>query len=383
MVAHAEIQSSADMAFKFRQDSTFRYLTGLGYPELLLVIDAEQGTEWVIGPKTEDVMYDVFNGAFDRVSAERVSGISEFLPWKEGWPKLVERAKQVGKVHTMLAPPRYISFYKFYSNPARTEFARRLKRAVPGITFEDIRSAAASLRQIKQEPEINALQKAIDITGEAFATAWKVRSSIQHEYNVQAHMEFEFRNRGANGVAYGSIVASGKHACTLHYESNNAPLANNELLLVDAGADYEYYAADITRTMPIGTRTPRQKAIFDAVYAVQQAMIPKFVPGASRRELEEETEKLIGAELKKLKVITSATRANIRQYYPHALSHFLGLDPHDLGDYNEPLQPGMVMTVEPGIYIPEENIGVRIEDDILITTDGNITMSQHIPLYAE
>jgi Xaa-Pro aminopeptidase len=383
VVAHAEIQSSGDMAYKFRQDSSFRYLTGLGYPELLLVIDVEKNEEWVIGPKTEDPIYDVFNGAFDRDAARATSGIENFLHWKEGWPKLVARAAQTKQIHTLLAPPKYISFYKFYSNPARAQFAQRLKRAVKGVAFEDLRPVLASMRQIKQAPEVAALQKAIDITGEAFAAAWDIRNTVEHEFNMQARMEFELRNRGANGVAYGSIIASGGHACTLHYEANNASLKSNELLLMDVGADYEYYAADITRTVSVGKRTDRQKAVYDAVLHVQQTMMKKFVPGANRREIEDETESMIGQELKKLKLITTMNRSAIRHYYPHAIGHFLGLDPHDLGDYTEPLQPGMVMTVEPGIYIPEENIGVRIEDDILITTDGYENLSKNIPMYAE
>ncbi len=382
IVAHAEVQSSADVAFTFRQDSSFRYLTGLGYPELLLVIDAERNEEYIIGPKTLDAIYDVFNGAFDEAAAKHLSGIKTMLSWREGWPKLVARAKQVKAIHTLAAPPKYISFYKMYSNPARGQFASRIKRAVPGVVFEDLRPTLAALRQIKQPPEVAAIQKAVDITADAFARMYAERDRFTHEYNAQAWMEFTFRNQGGTGVAYDSIVAGGGRACTLHYVSNNEPLVNNELLLIDAGADYAHYAADITRTFALGaSMSDRQSAVVQAVYEAQQALIPLFKPGASRRDIEHAAETKIGDALKRLGVISVASRANIRHYYPHALSHFLGLDVHDIGDYDAPLMPGMTMTVEPGIYIPEESIGVRIEDNILITDNGCTILSKAIPSY--
>ena len=381
--AHAEVQSSADIAFRFRQDSSFRYLTGIGYPELLLVIDVERGEEYLIGPKTVDAIYDVFNGALDPEAARQQSGIANIYSWREGWPKLVERARAIGQVHTLLPPPRYITFYKMFSNPARAQFANRLKRAVPGVTFADLRPTMATLRQIKQASEIQAIQKAIDITAEAFAETYKQRATLEHEYNVQARLEFEFRNRGAVGKGYETIVAGGKHACTLHYVENNDPLRHNELLLIDAGADYEHYSADISRTFARTQATPRQQAVIQAVYEVQQAMYEHFKPGADRSQIEQIAETKIGAALKQLKLITVANRANIRHYFPHALGHFLGIDVHDIGDYSAPLQPGMVMTVEPGIYIPEEGIGVRIEDNIVITDTGCTILSEAIPSYVD
>lgn len=383
IVANAEVQSSADIAFRFRQDSSFRYLTGLGYPELLLVIDVEKQEEWIIGPKVVDEIYDVFNGAFVVEDAIKSSGITQFYGWTEGWAKLVRRAQQTGRIHTLQAAPRYISFYKFYSNPARARFVERIKRSVKNIELSDLRQTMAELRQIKQAPEVAAIQRAVTITANAFASAWEHRAEMTHEYQFQARVEYEFRYAGSLGPAYDSIVAGGGNACTLHYVTNNDSLDTNQLLLIDAGADHQHYSADITRTVALTPMTQRQKDVLYAVYAVQQAMMEHFKPGATRRDIEQVAEAKIGAELKKLKLITTANRANIRHYYPHALSHFLGLDVHDLGDYNAPLQPGMVMTVEPGIYIPEENIGVRIEDDILITTDGNTNLSHQIPLYAD
>jgi Xaa-Pro aminopeptidase len=170
-------------------------------------------------------------------------------------------------------------------------------------------------------------------------------------------------------------VAGGKNACTLHNVSNTAPLNSGELVVCDVGAEVSHYAADITRTVCVGKPSARQKAIYAAVLDVQAYALTLLKPGANLKKYEQQVAKRMGEELKNLGLVKRADKKSVRKYFPHATSHFLGLNVHDVGDYQVPLEPGMVLTCEPGIYIPEEGIGVRLEDDVLITKSGNKVLS--------
>ncbi len=234
---------------------------------------------------------------------------------------------------------------------------------------------------VKQPPELIALQQAIDITIDSLQalTAVDTFNTYHSEYEFEADLSREFRFRAATGHAFAPIIAGGARACTLHNVSNAAPLMPNSLVVLDVGAEVAHYAADITRTRVYGQPTHRQQEIFDAVLDVQAYALELLKPGTQLKEYEQAVETYMGATLRKLKLITTAGSPDIRKYFPHATSHFLGLDVHDVGDYSLPLTPGVVLTCEPGIYIPEEGIGVRIEDDILITETGNRVLSQRLP----
>lgn len=180
---------------------------------------------------------------------------------------------------------------------------------------------------------------------------------------------------GATGHAFEPIVAGGKRACTLHNVSNNAPLRSGELIVCDVGAEVSHYAADLTRTVSRGKATQRQKDVHQAVGEVQSFALGLLRPGTRMQTYENKVAKYLGGQLKQLGLITSLKTDDIRKYYPHATSHFMGLNVHDVGDYSLPLKPNTVLTCEPGIYIPAEGIGVRIEDDVLITSGGNQVLS--------
>jgi Xaa-Pro aminopeptidase len=261
-----------------------------------------------------------------------------------------------------------------------------LEQHVPDLELQDIRKELANLRMVKQEPELAALRQAIHVTEDSL-TLLTVKSTFQafhSEYEFEADLTREFRMRGASGHAFAPIVAGGKRACTLHNVSNEATFELGTLVVIDVGAEVEQYAADITRTRVYGQPSKRQHQIFDAVIEVQDYALTLLKPGVLLKPYEQAVETYMGKTLQKLGLIKLTGDAEkdhelIRKFYPHATSHFLGLDVHDVGDYERPLEPGMVLTCEPGIYIPDEGIGVRIEDDILITESGNTVLSAALP----
>ncbi len=375
ITAHGLLQRNGDAAFSFRQDSSFWYLTGVDEPDITLVIDADK--EYLIVPDRSDVR-EFFDGPLVRDALADRSGITDIIGNKQGWERLGQRLKHVKQVATLLPNQEYIEHDGLYSNPARKKLVEQIKAFGSKLEFVDIRPDIMKLRAVKQPGEIAALRHAIDITADSFVLLEKKLPSLRFEYEAEALITHGFRSKGAVH-GYGPIVASGKNACTLHYISNNGKIQPNQLLLIDVGAEVENYSADITRTLVCGEPTKRQRQVIVAVAESLDYGISLLKPGISIAEFHKKTEQHIGRQLKNLGLIDIMDKAHIRRYYPHAISHFLGLDVHDVGDYQAPLSPGMVITVEPGIYIPEEGIGVRIEDNVLITEDGCEVLSANLP----
>jgi Xaa-Pro aminopeptidase len=272
----------------------------------------------------------------------------------------------------LASPPAYVETYGLYTNPARAAITTRLKSYNPDLELLDLSPHLVRMRMIKQPPEIAAIQAAIDITIASFkdATRHARLAKYAYEYELEAAITQGFRARGASGHSFEPIIAGGQRAVTLHNLANNGALMADELIVVDIGAEVEHYAADITRTIALKSVSRRQRSVHEAVQEIQQQAFGLLKPGVLVREYEQQVEHLMGEKLRELGLIKSITHEAVRQYYPHATSHFMGLNVHDIGDYDRPLEPGIVMTVEPGIYIPEEGIGVRIEDDVLITNMG-------------
>ncbi len=361
------MQRTSDTTYPFSQDSNMWYLTGLDIPDLVLVITEDE--DYVIVPERSEVRM-AFDGMPDDAFIAVRSGIAHILGDGKGWERthgLLTNAKRAGYLKPMLP---YESAHGFYANPARRRVAEKIRRRNPHIGLEDIRPVLAAMRCIKQPEELACLEAAVGITKGTIAefTSSEGYSAVQHEYEIEAAITHGFRQRGATGHAYNPIIAAGKNATTLHYDKNQAPITGNELIVADVGAQVEHYAADITRTLSLRTPSKRQQAVYGAVAEIQQQVMQLFKPGAYLRDIEHATIQLIGRHLHKLGILElDANEKAIRHYYPHSVSHFLGLDVHDVGDYNQPLAPHMVLTCEPGIYIPEEGIGVRIEDDLVIT----------------
>lgn len=377
VAANGLLQRSADTTYPFSQDRNFWYLTGLNEPNLLLGMHGSES--FLVLPKS-DAVRDIFDGKIDEKHLLKCSGVSHVYTYADGWEKIAGLLRARKTCYTLFSGSLFQPRFGLYLNPARRRLLQALRRKIPNITLEDVRPALAQLRMIKQQPELVAIQKAVDIT---VASLEAVRQShtlhnVAAEYELEALITREFRFRGAAGHAYTPIVANGAHATTLHYTQNSGMLDPRALTVVDVGAEWQNYAADITRTFSIKKPTTRQQAVYDAVREVQNYALSLLKPGALLKDYETQVAYKMGEVLVSLRLASNANDMHvIRTYFPHATSHFLGLDVHDVGEYNLPLQPGVVLTCEPGLYIPEEGIGVRIEDDVAITETGYKNLSAH------
>ncbi len=377
VTANGLIQRGADSSYQFSQDANFWYLTGINNPDVILVMDG--GREFLIVPIREGSRV-TFDGQIDQKQLSSISGIEDIVNEVTGWKRLDSLLEKNKQLATLAPAPLYIEQYGMYSNPARARFIERLSKHVSELELIDIRPELARLRMIKQGPEIAAIKSAVSITTETIKDIIaKPYGSYGFEYQIEADITQGFRYRGALGHAFEPIVASGDRACVLHNVTNSGRLDVSELVVIDVGANVNGYSADITRTIPTSSPTKRQKDIFAAVKETQSYAFEQLKPGIHLKTFEQKIVKFIGNKLKELKVTKDLKESTVRQYFPHATSHFLGLNVHDVGDYQKPLTKGIVLTVEPGIYIPEERIGVRIEDDVLLTENGIEILSRNLP----
>jgi Xaa-Pro aminopeptidase len=369
LTANGQLQRGADAVFPFQQDATFWYLTGCDEPDVVLVMDKDK--EYLIVPE-RDATRTAFDGAIDTTTMAQISGIKHIYVGDEGWRQLAGRLRKVKHVATLPASPEYVAQYGMYTNPARRHLIRKMKAENTSLELLDLSQHLAVMRMVKQPEELDAIRQAIDITLNSLKETLRVskRGKYTHEYAVEAELSRAFRLKGARGHSFDPIVASGERACVLHNVANEGILAADELLLCDVGAEFNHYAADITRTVALGTPTKRQETVFAAVLDVQRYAMSLLKPGVLLKDYEKQVELYMGEKLRELGLIKSIDHDQVRAFYPHATSHFMGLNVHDVGDYERPLEAGVVLTVEPGIYIQKEAIGIRIEDDVLITPDG-------------
>lgn len=378
IAGNGRLQRSGDTTFPFQQDANFWYLTGIQEPDAILVMDKSK--EYVILPIREGKQA-IFDGAISTEELRRISGVSDIYNEKEGWRELGSRLQKVKHVATIAAPPEYIDAYSMYTNPARGRILQRLKEQNADINLLDISEHIVRLRMIKQPLEVQAIQQAIDITVASIKEATKAtkRGKYAHEFELEAEIYRGFRYRGATGHAFDPIVAGGINATTIHYLANNTALAADELIVLDVGAEFENYAADITRTIALREPSRRQLQVYDAVMDVQKYAYSLLKPGEIIGQYEQKIEQYMGEKLRELGLIKTIDSEAVRTYYPHATSHHLGLNVHDVADYSRPLEENMIITVEPGIYIPEEGLGIRIEDDVRITDSGVEVMTSSLP----
>lgn len=375
------LQRKRDTTYDFAQDSNVWYVSGCNEPDVVVVVGQKpQDDAILIGARS--TIQEAFNGTVNHDSLRNSSGIERILVGTEGRAYMRELLLPSRTCAVLMPDKTYDAHGQYYANPARRRFVASLRRLVDNLDIVDVRPWLRDLRTIKQPEEIEAIKRANAITAEAIA---KVHSRLQsgeyqYEYEIEADITHHFRLSGATGHAYSPIVASNTNATTLHYVQNSAKLDPSGLLVLDVGAEVHGYAADVTRTLSWGKLTQRQRAVYTAVLEVQRQAVDMLKPGLTFREFETKTRELIGQKLIELGLVTTVDdRKGCLRYYPHATTHFLGLDVHDVGTYDQPLKPGMVLTCEPGIYIPEEGIGVRIEDDMLITKNGHENLSSACP----
>jgi Xaa-Pro aminopeptidase len=369
--AHTQVQGVNDMASRFEQESNFWYLTGIEAPDWQLIISGNES--WLVAPEIDEA-HQIFDGSLSLEQARRISGIHTIITTHEAEALIAELANKYSSIATLGKDPRS-KHYDFVLNPAPMKLYRTLKKIFENVN--DCRLDLAKLRAIKQPQEVEAIKKAISLTVDAFQQVQDKLASYMYEYEVEADFSHRFRVKGAKGHAYEPIVASGKNACTLHYVKNQDRLEKNGLLLLDIGARADGYAADITRTYALGTPTKRQQQVHEAVKSAHKEIISLLKPGLSVVEYQEKVDEIMKQKLTDLGLLKKPQ--DYRKYFPHAISHGLGIDVHDALGRPEKFEEGMVLTVEPGIYIPEEGIGVRIEDDILITRSGHENLSAALP----
>ncbi len=378
LTASGLVQRSGDSVYPFRQDSNFYYLTGLLDPDLILVMDLGSGDEFIILPNKSEAE-TTFGGEIYCDDLAKMSGIDTVYDYTNGW-KTVNDLRMIRKnVYTVTAPPVRITHTdSFYTNGNRRRLMQKLKRAQPASPLCDIRAEFTKLRQVKQKPEIEAIRSAIACTTDGLRSASAQINQGVTSYQLKAELDYVFAR---NGTEHGftPIVSSGKDTCVMHSTRLDKKVAEGDQVLFDIGAEHQLYCADISRTYFCGTPTPRQKEVYDAVLRVQRAAEKLIRPGVGWRDYVIAVDYIMGEELIKSGLITENTRKEVHKYFPHAISHSLGLDAHDPCDYTQPMQENMVLTIEPGIYIPEEGIGIRIEDDYIITKNGISNLSGSVP----
>lgn len=377
LTANGLLQRSTDSAYPFKQDGNFWYLTGIKDPNILLVMD--KGKEYLIVPTLSETRV-AFDGALNSDELVKISGIEEILPEKEGWKRLGVRLKKASSVAVLSPSASYIEQLGMYTNPARKKLIRDMKHVNPNLELLDLRQHLQVMRMVKQQQEIAAIQQAINATSTGILTVRKKfeKAGYTNEFEIEQELTSHFFKNGSNGHSFEPIVAGGRKGLTLHPVSNTHTLKKGEQLLLDVGAECEQYAADISRTWQLKP-TKRFMAVHQAVQDVQDFAMEHLKPGVLLKTYEQQVHDFMGEKLRELGLINTIDRKNVRKYFPHASSHFLGIDVHDIGDYERPLEPGVVLTVEPGIYMPEEGIGVRIEDDVLITETGTQNLSADLP----
>ncbi len=386
------LPTNADGVMPFRQNNNLYYLTGADQEESILLLAPDFPDERyreVLFLRETDENIAIWEGhKLTKEEATEVSGIKTIL-WKEQFEKIL---------YTVLAESSTIYLDTNEHIRAGAEVATRSDRFVkwcmnkyPLYRYARLAPILQGLRMIKSQLEIKALQHACNITEKGFRRILDKVSPGAWEYEIEAEYIHEFVRNRSRGFAYDPIIASGASACVLHYISNNQQCKDGDLLLMDVGAEYANYNADMTRTIPVNGRfTKRQRAVYDAVLHVKTKATDLLRPGTTIKEYHEEVGKIMEGELISLGLldkhdVAKQDRANplYRKYFMHGTSHFLGLDVHDVGTFYKPIEAGMVFTVEPGIYIREEGIGIRLEDNIVVTREGHDNLMRNIPIHAE
>lgn len=388
-----------DVEHVYRQDSDFQYLTGFPEPEAVMaLIPGREHGEYVLFCRERDPERELWDGLragqdgavaqYGADDAFPIGDIDDILPG------LIEGRERV-----------------YYAIGTNQEFDHRLMEwvnvirskarlgATPPNEFVALNHLLHDMRLYKSAAEVKVMKAAAEISSRAHVRAMQASRPGLHEYHLEAELDYEFRKGGAKMPAYGSIVAAGKNACILHYRENDAPLRDGDLVLIDAGCEIDCYASDITRTFPVsGTFSPEQKAIYELVLKANEEAFKHIAPGKHWNEAHEATVRVITAGLVELGLLEGDVEQLIaseayKPFYMHRAGHWLGMDVHDVGDYKvggewRVLEPGMSMTVEPGIYIATDNdkvakkwrgIGVRIEDDVVVTRTGCEVITGGVP----
>ena len=387
-----------DTEYPFRQDSDFWYLTGFDHPDAIAVLRTDGGPPFTLFVQAREKEAEIWTGYRPGVEGAKADfGADEAFPVSEladEIPKCLAKAK---RVYHQLGRDAKLDALVVGALDSMRRRSRQGVVAAPGIL--DPRELVHELRLFKSEDELARMRRAAAITAEAHREAARLARDGVFEYELEAVLDYTYRRRGGWGPAYGTIVAGGANATVLHYVRNDARLRAGDLVLVDSGCELEGYASDVTRTYPVGGRYSAPcRAVYEVVLEAQRAALALCRPGATLPEIHRATvrtlvEGMVALGLLHGTVDDLVAKEAHRAYYMHNTSHWLGLDVHDAGSYTKgddarPLEPGMVFTVEPGLYVAKDDanapeslrgIGVRIEDDVVVTADGCENLNTAIP----
>lgn len=378
LFAGKAIQKTGDQNYPFTPNRNFYYLTGIKEEEHILVMSKINGVKSSkLYIKDINLELEKWNGkTIRKEEAIEVSAVDE-VKFKSQFD---------ADIHGMITMKEEINIYLDLeriglngNEKISHKFANEIVIKYPQVRVNNIYRKIGELRLRKSDEEVEKIKKAIEITKSGIERLMTEARIGMKEYELEAYFDFNCKLKGATDLAFTTIAAAGKNATTLHYIDNNAELKDNDLILFDLGAEYNCYNADISRTFPVnGKFTVRQKEVYNSVLKVNEEIIKSIKPGMRYKDINEKATDLIADECIKLGLIED--KKDVKKYYYHSIGHSLGMDTHDIETPHRDItfEPGVVFTVEPGIYIKEEGIGIRIEDDILVTEDGAINLSSDI-----
>ncbi|MBX2965666.1 MAG: aminopeptidase P family protein [Cyclobacteriaceae bacterium] len=386
--------TNADGTMRFRQNSDLFYLTGVDQEETILVLcpdyPDEKMREVLFVRETNEQIATWEGHKLTKQEARVVSGVETVL-WTSDFHRIFNTMMVMGGVEQV-----YLNTNEHYRadilvESRDTRFIKWCKEKYPLHRYERVAPIMSGLRSVKSRHELELMQTACDITEKAFRRVLKFVKPGVKEYEIEAEFAHEFVRNGSRGFAYEPIIASGSNSCVLHYIENNKICKSGDVLLLDVGAEYANYNADMTRTIPVnGKFTKRQKDVYNAVLRVKRAACKLLRPGTVYFDYHKEVQKIMERELLKLKLIDRTDIRNqnperpvVLKYFMHGTGHHLGLDVHDTGNMFDKMKEGMVWTVEPGIYIKEEGLGIRLENNVVITKSGVKDLMKNIPVEAE
>ena len=381
-IIHSNYQTfkSADSLHEFKVNNNFYYLTGLKEDNIILVLANinNEYKEYLFIEKNDPVLVKWVGAKYEKEEASKISGISKIL-YMDQFKGFVEGIVQPSRHSTELIDTIYLDLEKrdlpLY-NTFALDYAKYLQSEFPYVVIKNIYPDVIRLRMIKDEEEITEIKKSIESTKNAIYNVYKHHNELKNEAHAVAYHDFSL-NYENKRTSFGTIMASGKNACILHYEENNQDIDKDVLMLMDLGSSTNGYASDISRTFPVsGKFTDRQKEVYQVVLDCNKACIEYAKDGMTWKELNDYARNFLAEGLIKLGVITN--KEDVIKYYYHSIGHSLGLDVHDPNIAGLGLLEGMVITIEPGLYIEEEGIGIRIEDNIVITKDKAINLSEGI-----
>lgn len=368
LFAGRDVRESEDQSYEFCINRNFYYLTGVNEQnDILVMIKENNKLHSMMFINEYDELFAKWNGR--KLFAEEVSELSgiEDIRYLKDFDEFLNINKNKYAIYMDISK-------NLFTEPMGEEQKLLAKLDVEVNNCYDF---IAKCRMEKQPEEIEVMKKAISVTNKGIQALMQNIKPGLYEYQVESYFDQQIKFNGASGIAFKTIAASGENGCVLHYHTNNTMIKDNDLVLFDLGAEYDLYKSDITRTIPAnGKFTERQKLIYNIVLNGQKLVFENIKPGISPMELNNILIKYYQVELKKIGLIEKDE--DVRKYYFHGVSHHLGLDTHDVGGRGAKLTPGCVITVEPGLYIAEEGIGIRIEDDALVTEDGCINLSSEI-----